>query len=512
MNLIKFINFTLLVFLFSIVIGCGKKENKDSVEFISVNNKVYYEKDYLEFMQMRFIYPNTRKDNVFPGKKLDQTLFSETIILDKNAKKAESQFIEDFEYKKIRNFFKGLYYQKAVIIRNMGFTDATLEDYFIKMDKKDPGYFGDPYFQVVREKVAEELFLETNEPDTSIRNYFKDVDDKALRKIWLAEVKKDIPAFFKKLYYKKYFGKDFPVDPKKIVGKDGIVPDSLVDMAINWLPLKKQNKRSDLKYRLKIANTLICTELFVKEAEKRGWYKEKFNRKILNWFEKYHRVHYYINNIALKEYKDNVVFDRDDFYISYLEDSLKIAFDDYYKNKCDSISNFYRYCYINEKIVKKRNESKLIFLKDNISDDFVYSVSDVYNKIEDYKNKRDIFQVEKYYNILNDELYFKTKGIGYKNLGEMFYENKKYLKAIKEFRNYIFSNPTKEEKMEAYNLIAFMYDEMGNNENAYLNYQWILKNFPGTTAAENAEFAMLHLGEPLLEPELYAEETKRQGL
>lgn len=512
MNSLKIINFALLIFLFSGMIGCGKKKSNNDVEFISVNGKVYYEKEYLEFMQMRFIYPVTRKDNVFPNKKLDQTLFAETILLDKESRKNEKIFRDDFEYEKIEDFFKGLYFQKAVIIRNMGFTDAELEDYFNKVEKSNPGHFGDPFFQVVREKVADELFLESFPPDTSLRNYFKDIDEKALKDLWLREVKKDIPSFFKKLYFKKKFGKDFPDNPNEIMGKSGIMPDSVIDIAINWLPLKKQEKRNDKKYRLKIANTLICADLFVKEAESRDWYKESFNKKILNWFDMYHRVHYYLNHIVVNEFVNSHVFDKDDFYITYLEDTVDMPFNEYFENKRDSLQIFYNYALINEKISIMRKAQKLKFIKEHISDDFALSVNDVNDRILNYMNNNDFFQIKKYYNILNEELFYETKGIGYKKLGEMYYNNKNYLESIKEFRKFILSNPLKEEKKDAYNLIAYMYDEMDDNENAFYNYQWILKNFPGTTAAEDAEFAMLHLGEPLLEPEIYAEETKRQGL
>lgn len=499
----------LIALLFLILIGCSKKEKEEKVEFISVHNKTYYEKEYIEFMQMRFIYPVIKKSYVFPGKKYDPTLFAETIVLNEEAKKSEKLYKDNYEYNKIKEFFKGLYYQKAVIIRNMGFTDQELKDYFNEKEKEKSGYFGDPYFEVIRDKVADELFLKTYEPDSSIKNYFKEIDDKSLQKIWLSEVKKDIPKFFREYYYKKYYGKKYPQSPNKILGEEGLVVDSIVDMAISWLP-KSQNydKKS---FRLKIANKLIATDLFIKEAESRGWYNEKFNKRILKWFNMYHRVNYYINNVLVNKSNLNYKVDSSDIYFKYIEDKIEGSFDSYLNNYNDSLKGFSGKVFVNQYIKSKREKAKLVFIKEHIADDFVYSIEEINNKVNEAKNKRDNLQVEKYISIINDELYYESNGVGYKLLGEHYYDIGEYSKSILAFRSYILSNPSDKEKRDAYNLIGYMYDELDDNENAYINYKWILKKFPGTPAAEDAEFAMLHLGEPLLEPEEYALETKRQG-
>ena len=61
-------------------------------------------------------------------------------------------------------------------------------------------------------------------------------------------------------------------------------------------------------------------------------------------------------------------------------------------------------------------------------------------------------------------------------------------------------------------MIGFIYDEyMDKSELAEVNYKWVLNNDPECELADDAEFMMLHLGEPMNSVEELQAQTMRQN-
>ena len=60
-------------------------------------------------------------------------------------------------------------------------------------------------------------------------------------------------------------------------------------------------------------------------------------------------------------------------------------------------------------------------------------------------------------------------------------------------------------------MISFPYEYLDKPGLAEINYKYVLKNLPGCELTDDAEFMMLHLGEPMSSIEELQSEALRQG-
>ena len=246
---------------------------------------------------MRFLHPAIAAENYFPGSKSDVSLFVETVLFDKDAKQYQLQPGDSTEIKWEHLFLCGTLYQKNIVEQNWGFSDQDLLSCFIQHQKEfDPKGDG-LQFAVVREKVAEKLFVEKTPPDSAFCARFSNATPSFLNKAWLSYIKQEQVEYFSNLLYIAKYHKPFPSAAKDLMAQTNLFAQSDIDTVINWLGSGLAAKRGDPVFRASIARKMVSWKLFADEAQNCGFASTKFFRHILGWNDRYEPVRRFENRL-----------------------------------------------------------------------------------------------------------------------------------------------------------------------------------------------------------------------
>jgi hypothetical protein len=123
-------------------------------------------------------------------------------------------------------------------------------------------------------------------------------------------------------------------------------------------------------------------------------------------------------------------------------------------------------------------------------------------------------QAKKLYEQLTKSFAFTSQGReALVELAKLQTESGQYTDAIKNYRWHLVTTAdTGVERCNTFFMIGFIYDEyLSKPLHAEVNYKWILEHTPECDLADDAEFMVLHLDEPMTSVEQLRAEARRQG-
>lgn len=551
---IKTISFAIIFFLFCFC----QKDTEPSKEFAQIGGKAISQESYNAFEKMRRQYPTNTGEGFFPGSRSLPTVCIETEIIYRKAKAARKVVENRNDWKWKKSFFPAQLYLIEVLDMNWGFSEKQIEEYYqknkdefkktikVKVTKDSSVTTEDNTksdsskaiasdstkieyrdsttirsLEEVRGKIARNLFLTENPPDSAFFVSVVDsadtaIDTSLIENQWLSKIRRNLPNFFMKKFYKKYYNSEYPDSLDDIYGEGKVITPADMDVILLWLP---EGRRESYKAKDKqryLAEWLLKWKLFAQEAEKNGFSKSKEISQLLEWAWKYEVTLEHINNTLVKQLENSVTVDTAMCIYERWDQTSKPGI---YPDTADlrdiveSNLKTKKQIKLDSLIYSMRIEAKVQFMQSDYIDDKVLNPDSLATEADSLYGAGNSDDAKNAYKKLVDNFPFTTKGQNALiELAKIYTEKERYRDAVKNYRKFLLSSLEIERRCNIFFMIGFVYGEYLNKpELAEASYKWILKNTPECELTDDAEFMCLHLDEPMIGVDELQAEAKRQG-
>jgi tetratricopeptide (TPR) repeat protein len=367
----------------------------------------------------------------------------------------------------------------------------------------------------VKRIIVDSLFLQANKPDSAFLALFDSTYRKQdINTMWLQNARRMDGAFFMKKIYKEMTGKAYPDSLGDIFGESKYITPADLDVVISWLT--KPGRGYFHAHRRELVENLVKWKLFSAYAEKLGRDELPEVKYLLDWAWKLNVAYCYINTVLAPSVTSSTAVDTamlmyaiydDNGYnpvkkgSSVINDSVLSEREKQARMKIDSILVSYR------KAIPVTNLRK--DLTDIKSDD----PSALLKKADALRDSGKTKEAKEAYTNLSAGILYSPEGqTALVELAKLLTVEQLYSEAITSYRKYLLISPDKSKRCNTFFVIGSIYDTYLNELlPAEENYKWVLKNTPDCGLAEDAEFMMLHLGEPMQSVEELRSEAVRQG-
>lgn len=506
---------------------CAKQDSKDTLA--RIGNSVIDKSQFEAFEKATRIYPSKQND-VFPGKRSPVTFMVESEILSSKAStdlKNKLSATPDWQLKKL--YYPAQFFLFDNLAANLGSTDEQLKTYYnahkdsfkttIKAPdstKKDSVYTKD--FAEVKEEIANKLFLKNNKPDSAFLKSLGDTLPPAniINQNWISFVRSSIPVFFMKKFYKEDFGKPYPDSLSEIFGKGKPITQENMDVILSWIPAERRDYYSNSEGKRELVEWLLKWKLFAAHAEKSGFTKQSAIKKSLDWAWKIEVATEYVNKVLFPKAQSPKPIDTmmvkyaitDDAGTANLNpDTAEL------NRRFEAIKIQNTALAVDSQIYAIRKKAGVTFLQNDWRDEKNQDPTKLIAKADSLRDSAKTEAAEQTYNTISNEFAFTPEGKrALIEVAKILTERQAYSQAIADYRKYLISGDDKSKFCNVFFMIGFIYDEyLDKPELAEINYKYILKNLPGCELTDDAEFMMLHLGEPMSSIEELQSEALRQG-
>lgn len=514
-----------LFLLLSLFVLCTKQDKKD---ILAIVGKTPISRDaYEAFSKVRKYYP-TDFNQYFPANRSNISHMVETEALFSKAKqdaKGTIQSSKDWQWKK--TYYSGQIFMSEYLAQNMGSTEEELKQFYennketfkkiIKATdstKQDSVVFKE--FTDCRDTITEILFLKKYPPDSS---FLKDVDeqnkDYKIRS-WFFQNQRNFPNFFMKAYYKEKYQKPFPDSINEVYGEGKIITDSDINVILSWVRPDFRSKYESEEGKKRLVEFLLQWKLFSDKAKEAAFTSKPAFKNIMEWAWKIEVANEYMKNkiepIAKSAYYIDTsmipyaIFDERAIVIQDL-DSASI------NGKITSLIENQTYLKVDSMIFQIRSSVGVKFLQNDLKDSKDEDPVLISRQADSLRDTGLVEMAEKKYLTLTQEFPFTPEGKTARyELAKIQTERQLYTSAINNYRNFLLTCNDQQKKSVTFFMIGFIYDEyMNRSDLAEVNYKWVLKNDPQCELADDAEFMLLHLDEPMNSVEELQAQTLRQN-
>jgi len=546
------IKFVALVLLISLISFCQKQDKKDIIA--TIDGWSLTKAEYNSFWEMRRLYPSYTGE-FFPGERSIMTyLIATEIIYREGAARSNSTKIEqDLSWKWKKKYFPAQMYMQKVLDANFGFTDQEIEAYYkahmnlykdtIKVDvpvsgkkdslssdsskakkdsviqtvKRDSIYQKQLY--EVRDQIIKTMFLAKYPPPESL--YVKPagdtskVDSVEVENIWIYRVRTRLVNFFMEKLYEEKFKQKFPDSLKEWYGKGKIINEDDMNVIMSWLSESQRAIYNTDAGRADLAKWLLKWKLFSEKAKECGFADREDVKNVLNWAWKVEIATYYVNNELVPKAKKGIQIDTQMcVYAMWDERGSVTAKDSAGVNReVTRYLNKAIYNKIDSMIYAKRQNHKIKILLSEYKDEQSGEPKAIIAKADSLRDTGNTAEAASYYRTLVSSFPFTKEGKrAYSELAKVQTDRGEYSDAIKNYRDFLILGNDPSKYCNTFFMIGFIYDEYQNKHDlAEVNYKWVLKNDPECDLADDAEFMIQHLGEPMISIEEIRAEAIRQG-
>jgi hypothetical protein len=507
---------------------CAKQDSKDTLA--RIGNSVIDKSQFESFEKAIRIYPSKQND-VFPAGRSPVTFMVESEILSSKASaelKNTLSATPDWQWKK--RFYPAQFFLFDNLVPNLGATDEQLKTYYnahkdsfkvtIKAPdslKKDSVHIKD--FAEVKEEIANKLFLLNNKPEAAFLKALGDTLPSAqiIHQNWISYARNSAPQFFMKKFYAEDFGKPYPDSLSEIFGKGKLITQEDMDVILSWIPAERRDYYSNDQGKRELVEWLLKWKLFSAHAEKSGFTKQPLIKKGLDWAWKIEVATEYVTKELLPKAQG----------LSKPIDSMmvKFAYTDEagaanlnpdtseLNRRFEAIKVRNSISSIDSQIYSIRKKVGVTFSQAEWSDGKSQDPVKLIAKADSLRDSVKAEEAERIYTAVSTDFSFTPEGKrALIELAKILTERQAYSQAITNYRNYLISGEDKSKFCNVFFMIGFIYDEyLDKPELAEINYKYVLKNLPGCELTDDAEFMMLHLGEPMSSIEELQSEALRQG-
>ncbi|MBN2188033.1 MAG: hypothetical protein JW699_01160 [Chitinispirillaceae bacterium] len=524
-----------LMFLLSLITACIQISPKDGIA--RVGGKTISKEKFNAFNNARFLYIGN-VGPYFPANRSPITYLVETELIYRQSGTARIkdslQRTADWQWKK--RYFQAQMVSLGYIIENLNFSEEQIKAYYearknsfkvtVKVRApegttqknaatvpKDSIYYRP--LEDVKRLIVDSLFLQANRPDSAFLALFdstykkQDIDAR-----WLENVRRNGGGFFMKKTYKEMTGKEYPDSLEDIFGEGKYIIQADLDVVISWLT--KSGRRYFHEHKRELVDSLAKWKLFAAYAEKLGRDTLPEVKQVMDWAWKLNVAFSYVNTVLAPSVASSVSVDTAmlmyaicdaNGYAPVAQDSGVISErmlserEELMRMKIDSI------------LVTYRSSTPVTFLQKDLSDIKSGEPSALLKKADALRESGMTTEAQDAYTNLSSVFLYSPEGqAALVELAKLQTGERRCSEAINNYRKYLLISPDKGKRCNTFFKIGSMYDDcLDLLLPAEENYKWVLKNTPDCELADDAEFMMLHLGEPMPSVEELRNEAMRQG-
>jgi len=517
-----------------------------------VGNKAFSQEDYEQFSSMIRYFPSTNPQ-VFPTNRKPITTMVETELLYRKApgsvKRSVGKKTDTWEWRK--TYYEAHAYMANILNRNLGFSDEAIEQYYeehkedsfktvVQVPTSDSASVDSASadseaavatrdsvaykpLEEVRNRVIKALFIQKYPPDTSfVQRYFPDSvpDSAVVAERWYRHMSNYLRTtdqdFFLEHVYKDFYGEEMPDSIEKLIGEGKLIEPGDLEVVTNWLPESERKRWTTEHGRKQLARWVMRWKLFGRKAVESGYAATDEVAGMLDWAWKYHVVNAYVDQDLIPRLKDDVSVDTTLCTYSYWDNIRKVEQPPDSAGLAREIGKMedrLLAIHLDSMVYKLRKRAGVTFPKSDYRDDKFLPPDSLLTIADSLRDSGQSKEAETYYRRLAGGYPFLPEGAeALSELAKLFTERQNYREAIRNHRLYLFHVEDTNKVSYAYFMIGFIYDEHLNKPQlAEVNYKWVLKNARDGELADDAEFLMLHLAEPMVRIDDLRAEAIRQG-
>ncbi len=557
--------FSVCVLLLGALLLCVSCSNTGDEEnaFARVGGELLQRENYQWFTTMQRMYP-AQRSKYFPGNRAPATALVETqVLFEKAPDKNKLKSGNDWEWK--NRFYPAQMYAQQILTRNLGFTEQEIQSYYdqnreefkdtvevkvqadtassdsLAQNQTRDSVFYRPLTQV-RHQIITDLFLSKYPPDSSFYAQVSDdgdtaVDSSAVRQRWLRYASKDPSAFFMRQFYEQKFNEPYPDSLNAFYGQDQYITPQDMDVILSWLPEDARDNYNDPSKKKYLVEWLLKWKLFSEQARESGFVNNEDVQGVNEWAWKYEVATHYIEETLLPEAKKQTHLDTsvikyaiwDEGYVAgkrpdssrfasvvdeYRERAVGYALEEEIRDvRRDVGVEFLQSDWKDEKdrdpaAMMKEVDSLLALEEQQTGSEASKTLSNAQSLLRDVVNSFPYTQTGK--EALIDLAKVQTE---LANLQAAETSRNRILRdAVRSYRRYQIFTHSREHLCNTFFMIGFIYDEhLERPRLAEVNYKWILENSPDCELADDAEFMIQHLDEPMTSIEELQAQSRRQG-
>jgi hypothetical protein len=504
--------------------GCSNQKSSESL--VKIGSKTLTKDDFEGYKKALQYYPQKLSD-YFPDDASEITRFVEIEVLSSKASsyKSKVEGSKDWEWK--QRFLPGQMYLIDYLPKTLDFTDQELKAYYdqnlekfktsVKVDStgRDSSYIQG--FEEVKNQIVEAMFYAKYPPDSAfLAQYPQTADTNTKKSDWVYSIRRKIPEFFMKQFFQKEYGKPYPDSLSEVYGEGKIITPADIDVIMSWIPEDRRSAYSEPQGNKELVEWLLKWKLFAKRAETVGITKQPFFSNVMNYLLKVCTVDKYVDSEFGKIIPKEFPVDSEMVSFAIYDDSYSPTWTtsaDDYKYKIAEIQKTKQKIYYDSLLHAFRAQSKVTFFQNDYRDEQDKNPATLLHTADSLRDTGAVDQAETIYQTLAQEFLFSTEGQNaLVELAKLQTEKQSYMQAISNYRKYLLLSNDASKRCNTFFMIGFIYDEHLNKpEKAERNYKWILKNARDCELADDAEFMVLHLDEPMSSVEELRAEALRQG-
>ncbi len=536
------------------VVGLGAACQKaDDNDLFKLGGKTYTREDFEQFSSMARFFP-LKHPQVFPAFRKTVTNMLETELIYQSVPGSFRRTVrrDSDDWKWREQYYRAQLYMVNVLVRNLSFSEAQLQEYYdahredsfkaiVKVPVKPPvadtadSAAVDTAAQQMRDSVAyksladvrdrivKQLFIATFPPDSGyIRRFFGDSapDPSVVNEQWYQYMSRYIRTrdqdFFLNRFYKEYYGTDIPDSVHLWIGEGKAVTDADLDLILAWLPESEQSRFTSERGRRELGRWVLRWKVYARKAEQTGYANAPDVTTNLAWAWKYHVVNAYLDKELLPELRTGIVLDTALCTYSLWDERSSVSIPPDSAQLSQEIENKISRqvsLRLDSLVYQMRKRKGVTFLQSDYRDDKEFPPEVILAKADSLRDTGSAREAEQEYRKLTVNYPLTDSGASaFSELAKLLTERQSYKDAIRTYRLQLFHTDNDTVRCNTYFMIGFIYDEyMNEPELAEQNYRWVLKNTPWCELADDAEFMMLHLDEPMIRIEDLRSEALRQG-
>ncbi len=512
-----------ILFLLPLLVLCSKQDKKDALAVIGKTSIGH--NDYEVFSKARKFYPTEFCDE-FPAFRSTISHLVETQAIFQKAGSSIKNSIKnsrDWQWKK--DFYSAQIFMMENLIPNMGATEDQIKNYYnthkenfkktVMVDSTSDSSFYQPLNEV-KDTIIQTLFTEKFPPDSSFISKIDKEDSSRINNIWFSSNKRNAPDFFMKEFFKQKYQKNYPDSISEIYGDNKIITPEDKKVILSWIRPEYRQQYENEKGTLRLVEFLIQWKLFSDKASQFAFTSTPEFKNVMDWAWKLEVANEYVKKEIVPQADKNLTIDSSIVpYFIHDESNYVVANIDSstLSNKISAMLNIQKKLKVDSLIFEIRKEKQVTFLQNDLKDNMDQDPVTLLKQADSLRDTGFVEEAAKIYTTLSSDFRFYPEG---KNalyeLAKIQTERQSYTVAIENYRNFLLSCPDPKKKSITFFMIGFIYDEyLDKSELAEVNYKWVLNNDPECELADDAEFMMLHLGEPMNSVEELQAQTMRQN-
>ena len=381
--------------------------------------------------------------------------------------------------------------------------------------KPDSSYYM-PLADAKRDIVTT-LFAQANKPDSAFLARFDSLpEQKELDRQWVGYVRQQLPAFFMKKLYAEQVGNPYPDSLDEIFGEGKFITRRDLDVIISWIPESRRGLYATDDHKRELVEWLVKWKVFSAISEKSGRNRTPEFKMAMDWARKLNTVYAYVNNVVEPSIEKSVALDSAMLLYALYDDNGYVPTDytsQSFTNKIASTTRDMINMKLDSLFISLRKKYNVTFLQNDWKDNKDTDPAELLKKADALRDSGKTNEARDNYLTLTSDFEFTDEGKNaFVELAKLQTEQQLYSQAIGNYRKYLVLSGDESKRCNTFFMIGFIYDEyLDHPLHAEYNYKWVLQHAPDCELADDAEFMMLHLDEPMSSVEELRDEALRQG-